>query len=86
MLRMTRSIDTIWMGAIPPPAERMLKGVCMIDIRTEAFRKFEKHVSSLKEAVSTDDYQRQLIALTQAIDALQDAKKATVGLAGGLLN
>lgn len=58
----------------------------MTDIRTEAFRKFEKHVSSLMEAVSTEDYQRQLIALTQAIDALQDAKKATMGLAGGFLN
>lgn len=54
-------------------------------MRTRAFKDFEKHFGDLKDAVNQEDYQKQLVALSQAIDALQDAKKATVGLAGGLL-
>lgn len=54
-------------------------------MRTRAFKEFEKHFVVLKDAVNQEDYQKQLVALSQAIDALQDARKATAGLAGGLL-
>lgn len=55
-------------------------------LNVKAFVDFHKHVEELSKAVAADDSQRQLIALTQAIEALQDAKQAMVGRVGGILN
>lgn len=58
----------------------------MSNLNTKAFKEFLVHVETLQRAVVADDSQRQLIALTQAIEALQDAKQAMVGRVGGILN
>jgi hypothetical protein len=55
-------------------------------LNVKAFCEFGQHIADLEKAVMTDDVQKQLIALTQAIDALQDAKRAMVVSRGGILN
>lgn len=54
-------------------------------IRANAYRELQERLVNLQKAVANDDYQGQLVSLTQAIDALQDAKKATADLCGGLI-
>lgn len=55
-------------------------------IRVKAYQEFNEKINELFQAVNEDDLQKQLIALNQAIDSLQDAKKATAEICGGILN
>jgi hypothetical protein len=70
-------------GVIPP-----LLNVCeenMDAIRAKAYRELQETLVRLQKAVANNDTQEQLISLTQAINALQDAKQATVDKCGGLM-
>lgn len=58
----------------------------MKNLNVKAFRDFGRYINELQTAINQDDVQKQMVALTQAIDALQDAKKTMVGSSGGFLN
>ena len=58
----------------------------MNGLNVKAFSDFGKHIAKLEEAVRSDDHQACLIALTQAIGALQEAKLSMIGKRGGILN
>lgn len=60
----------------------------MIDngLNVQAFSDFGFYITELTKALHTEDQQKQLIALTQAIDALQEARNTMVGQSGGILN
>lgn len=55
-------------------------------IRKKAFKELEENLALLYQAVNDDDMQDQLVAIHKAIDALQDAKKATASKCGGIMN
>lgn len=55
-------------------------------LNVKAFEAFGKYIQDLQKAIDLDDHQKQLVALTQAIDALQTAKQSMTERRGGILN
>ncbi len=58
----------------------------MNGLNVKALYDLGQHIAKLEEAVRSDDHQACLIALTQAIGALQEAKHSMIGSRGGILN
>lgn len=55
-------------------------------VRNAAYKAFGLKIQELYQAVHEENGQRQLVALAEAIAALQDAKAATVEIHGGISN
>ncbi len=55
-------------------------------LNVKAFNSFGKHIAKLEDAIRSDDRQGQLVALTQAIGALQEAQKTMIGVNGRISN
>lgn len=57
-----------------------------VSSRKVAFKKFNDNVTKLVRAVNSADYDAQLLLMSEAIRNLEEAKRATVGIYGGVSN
>lgn len=62
-------------GAIPPYRCTYDEGKSMNGLNVKAFLEYAENIRNLQKAIEQDDVQKQMIALTKAIDSLEEARR-----------